>query len=121
MDPYRQNILDHYRHPRNFGQLSGATHRAAVSNPLCGDEVTVALKVAHDRIAGVAFTGRGCAISTAATSLLTEAVKGKPLTAVGRLTSAAVLHLLGAPIGPARHKCALLGYEALRAALAGNP
>lgn len=120
MDLYRQKILDHYRHPRNFGQLAGATHRAAVSNPLCGDDVAIALRVERGKIAAVRFTGRGCAISTAATSLLTDTIMGKPLAALRRMKPTAVLQLLGAPIGPARHKCALLGYEALHQAVWGR-
>lgn len=119
MDPYRQKILDHYRHPRNFGHLAGATHRASLSNPLCGDEVEIALRVVGGKVVGVKFTGRGCAISTAAMSLLTEAIVDQPFARVRRLKPHAALRLLGAPIGPARLKCALLGYEALLAALAG--
>lgn len=120
MDPYRQKILDHYRHPRNFGKLPGATHRAALSNPLCGDDVAIALRVERGKIAAVRFTGRGCAIATAATSLVTEAVAGQPVASAQRLAPADVFRLLGAPIGPARHKCALLGYEALRQAARGG-
>ncbi len=117
MDPYRQKILDHYRHPRHFGALTNATHRAALSNPLCGDDVAIALRVARGKIADVRFTGRGCAISTAATSLLTEAVDGQQVARIRRLQPADVFRLFGAPIGPARHTCALLGYDALRQAL----
>ena len=117
MDPYRQKILDHYRHPRHFGKLPGATHAAERSNPVCGDEVTVAVRLERGKVADVRFTGRGCAISTAATSLLLESVADQSVARVKALQPAAVLKLLGAPIGPARYKCALLGYEALQAAL----
>lgn len=116
MDPYRQKILDHYRHPRNFGPLAGATHRAVRLNPLCGDEVTLELNVRRGRVRAVGFQGRGCAISMAATSLLTVAADGKSVAAIGRLTPAAVLTLLGVPISPARHQCALLSFQALQAA-----
>ncbi|MDD5109840.1 MAG: SUF system NifU family Fe-S cluster assembly protein [Patescibacteria group bacterium] len=117
MDLYRQKILDHYRAPRNFGKLKGATHKAQRGNPLCGDEVEIALKITRGVVRQVKFTGTGCAISMAATSLLTEAVSGQRLSQVRRLTEAQALRLLGTPIGPARHKCALLGYEALQKAL----
>jgi len=117
MDLYRQKILDHYRSPRNFGQLRGATHRAQRSNPLCGDEVEIAVKVARGMVRQIKFTGRGCAISMAATSLLTEAVLGHRVSKIRALKSEEALDLLGAPIAPARHSCALLGYEALREAL----
>ena len=118
MDPYRQKILDHYRYPRQYGKLPGATHRASRSNPLCGDEVTVAVEVERGMVADVRFTGRGCAITTAATSLLLETVVGKPVAVARRMAPPAVLKLLGTPITPARHGCALLGFEALQAALA---
>lgn len=120
VDLYRQKILDHYRHPRNFGKLAGATHRAVLSNPLCGDDVAIALRVERGKIAAVRFSGRGCAISTAATSLLTEAVDGQSVARTKQLAPADVFRLLGAPIGPARHKCALLGYEALQQAARGG-
>ena len=118
MDPYRQKILDHYRHPRNFGRLAEASHRAAVSNPICGDEVEIAFKVLHGRIAEIKFTGRGCAISTAASSLLTEALQGRELRTARRFTPREAIELLGAPISSARRGCACLGFSALRQALA---
>lgn len=117
MDFYRQKILDHYRAPRNFGKLRGATHRAQRSNPLCGDEVEIAVKVVRGIIRQIKFTGRGCAISMAATSLLTEAVLGQRVTKIRALKPDNTLDLLGTPIAPARHSCALLGYEALHDAL----
>lgn len=120
MDIYRQKILDHYRHPRNFGSLAKATHTAHVDNPLCGDEVTLRLRVRAGKVTGVAFAGTGCAISTAATSLLTDALAGVTLAQARRLSADSVLTLLGVPISPARRKCALLGWTALRTAL-GQP
>lgn len=121
MDPYRQKILDHYRYPRHFGKLPRATDAAERSNPVCGDEVTVAVRLERGHVADARFTGRGCAIMTAATSLLLETVAGQSVAQVKALLPAAVLKLLGAPITPARHSCALLGFEALRAALTPRP
>ncbi len=117
MDPYRQRILDHYRHPRNFGTLPRPTHRAKRANPLCGDIITLEVSVARDRIQQVAFQGEGCAISRAATSLLTEAVQGKTVAMARALTAARAIALLGVPISPARQPCARLGFEALQAAI----
>lgn len=117
MDVYRQKILDHYRHPRNFGSLAKATHTSHVDNPLCGDEVTLRLRVRAGKIEGVAFEGAGCAISTAATSLLTEQLQGATLASGQRISADDTLRLLGAPVSPARRKCALLGWTALQQAL----
>jgi nitrogen fixation NifU-like protein len=84
-DLYGDMILDHNRRPRNFGRLDGATHAAEGNNPLCGDRVTVYLKVADGRVADIAFEGTGCAISTASASMMTEALRGKSLTEARRL------------------------------------
>ena len=121
MDLYREKILDHYRNPRQYGKVAGATHRAVRANPVCGDEVTLTVRVRRGTIVDVRFSGRGCAISTATNSLLLELLVGKTVAAVRQLQPAAVLKLLGVPIGPARHHCALLGFEALREALAAKP
>lgn len=120
MDLYRQKIFDHYRHPRHYGTLQRPTHHAHVDNPLCGDAVGLQLRVSRGVVRDVAFRGEGCAISTAATSLLTEALAGMTLTEARRLSAESVLALLGTPISPARRKCALLGWTALRTAL-GEP
>src|SRR3954463_6448832 len=82
---YQDIILDHGRHPRNFHALQHATHLARGHNPLCGDRVTVYLSVIGDRIEDVSFEGRGCAISTASSSLMTEVLKGKTLDEARRL------------------------------------
>lgn len=120
MDLYRQKILDHYRHPRHYGTLLRPTHHAQVDNPLCGDVIDLHLRVGKGMVRDVAFRGEGCAISTAATSLLTEALTGATIAQARRLSAESVLALLGAPISPARRKCALLGWTALRTAL-GEP
>jgi nitrogen fixation protein NifU and related proteins len=117
-DLYRDYILEHYRRPHNFGVLDNATATQEGANPLCGDRITMQLRVAGDQIAGVGFTGRGCAISQASASLLTDEIKGKSVEAANAMTSSEVLDLLGIDISPARMKCALLSLETLQGALA---
>lgn len=116
-DLYKEIILDHHRHPRHFGKLSKATHEARLENTLCGDEVTLQLNVRRGKIVDVAFSGSGCAITVAATSLLTDAVTGKSLSAVKKFGPKQVDALLGVKVGPAREKCAYLGLETLQRAI----
>ena len=116
-DLYRDYILEHYRRPHNFGALDGATVSQEGANPLCGDRITMQLRVRGGVIDGVGFTGRGCAISQASASLLTDEVKGKGVEAAAAMTSSDVLDLLGIEISPARMKCALLSLETLQGAL----
>jgi nitrogen fixation protein NifU and related proteins len=113
-DLYQQNILEHSRYPRNSGRLDPVTISVEEFNPLCGDKVRVDLLIEGDTVADVAFSGRGCAISQAATSMLTEIVKGRPLAEVRAIGKDDVLDLLGIPIGYTRLKCALLGLKALK-------
>ena len=133
-DLYRDVILDHNRRPRNFGRLEGADAHAEGHNPLCGDRLTLSVKLAGDRIEDIRFEGKGCAISTASASLMSEAVKGKDREAVRRLFES-VHELLtqqdavpGEQLGklaalsgvrefPARVKCASLCWHTLNAAL----
>ena len=117
-DLYRDYILEHYRRPHNFGVLENATARYEGANPLCGDRITIMLGIRDGLIADVAFTGRGCAISQASASLLTDEVKGKPVGEVARLTSQDLLDLIGIEVSPARLKCALLSLDTLEHALA---
>lgn len=117
-DLYRDYILEHYRRPHNFGVLEDATTSHEGANPLCGDRITIQLRLADGTIAGVGFTGRGCAISQASASLLTDEVKGKPVVDAAALAGQDVLDLLGIEISPARLKCALLSLETLQQALA---
>ncbi|MBF8290543.1 MAG: system FeS assembly protein, NifU family [Chloroflexi bacterium] len=117
-DLYRDYILEHYRRPHNFGVLEGANASHEGANPLCGDRITLQLRLADGKVAGVGFTGRGCAISQASASLLTDEVKGKAAAAAAAMTSQDVLDLLGIEISPARLKCALLSLETLQLALA---
>lgn len=116
-DLYRDYILEHYRRPHNFGVLDNATTTQEGANPLCGDRITLQLRVSDGQISGVGFTGRGCAISQASTSLLTDEIKGKPVAAAASISSSDVLELLGIEISPARMKCALLSLETLQGAL----
>jgi len=117
-DLYRDYILEHYRRPHNFGVLDHPTASYEGANPLCGDRITIMLGVRDGVVAEVAFTGRGCAISQASASLLTDEVRGKPVEEVARLTPDDVLDLLGIEISPARLKCALLSLDTLQHALA---
>jgi nitrogen fixation NifU-like protein len=131
---YREVILDHNRQPRNFGKLEPADGRAEGDNPLCGDRLTISLRMRGDQLEDIRFEGRGCAISTASASLMTEAVKGKSRAAIGELFAkihalltqqdilpSAELGKLAALSGvrefPARVKCASLCWHTLNAAL----
>jgi nitrogen fixation protein NifU and related proteins len=119
-DLYRDYILEHYRRPHNFGVLDNATATQEGANPLCGDRITLQLRVTGDQIAAVGFTGRGCAISQASASLLTDEIKGKPVDAAAAMKANDVLDLLGIEISPARMKCALLSLETLQGALGAS-
>lgn len=118
-DLYREQILDHYRNPRNNGTIEDADISYEDTNPLCGDRVRIDLKVEDDQIVDVKFSGRGCAISQAAASMLTEMVEGGTLDDIRELTAQDVLDELGVPISPARIKCALLGLKVLKAGAYG--
>jgi nitrogen fixation protein NifU and related proteins len=114
-DMYREHILDHYKHPRNFGVVKDATVDHEANNPLCGDQIRLTFTVnGKDEISDVKFTGRGCAISQASASLLTSRVKGKPLAEIKTIDRDQVVAMLGIPISPVRLKCALLSLAVLR-------
>jgi nitrogen fixation NifU-like protein len=117
-DLYRDYILEHYRHPHNFGVLETPTSKYEGANPLCGDRITMMLGIADGVVKEVAFTGRGCAISQASASLLTDEIKGKTVEEVEKMTPEDVLDLIGVEISPARLKCALLSLDTLSHALA---
>jgi len=145
MDPladlYQEVIFDHYRHPRNYGAMADADGTADGHNPLCGDRLTVSLKVADGIVTDVRFEGQGCAIATASASLMTEAVKGKPVAEVEALFKRVHALLTGAlpdaelaaeDVGkltvlagvrefPVRVKCATLAWHTLEHALHGDP
>jgi nitrogen fixation protein NifU and related proteins len=114
-DIYREIILDHYRNPRNKGKLADADVSIHDSNPLCGDEIDIHLRVDKDMIKDIKFEGRGCAISQASASMLTELVMDKPLSVVKDLTKNEILENIGlVNLGPARIKCALLSLKVLK-------
>ncbi len=120
-DLYRDFILEHYRAPHNFGTLEHPDASFEGYNPLCGDRITMMLAIDDaGTVSNVAFTGRGCAISQASASLLTDRIKGKPLEEVARIRRAEVLEELGIEISPARLKCALLSLDTLQKALDGR-
>ena len=116
---YREVILDHYKNPRGHGVMEDADAEAEGQNPLCGDEVSIYVAFGEDgdTIDEVKFSGRGCAISQAATSMLTEMVKGKSATTVASLDKQDLLDEIGIPLTPVRLKCALLGLTTLKVAL----
>ena len=120
-DIYREVILDYYRHPRNFGKLEKFDIDSHDTNPLCGDEIEMQVRVGGgEDMAEVKFTGKGCAISQASASMLTELAKGKPLGWVKELSKEDVFKMLGNPdLGPSRVKCALLGMKVLKTGVYG--
>jgi nitrogen fixation NifU-like protein len=114
-DIYREIILDHYRNPRNKGKLPEADISTHDSNPLCGDEIDIHMKIQGDRIMDIKFEGRGCAISQASASMLTEMVINKPLASVKDIAKTDILENIGLTnLGPARIKCALLALKVMK-------
>ena len=118
-DLYREVILDHYKNPRGHGVIEEADAAAEGMNPLCGDEVAIYVAFGEDgeTIDEVKFSGRGCAISQAATSMLMEMVQGRTANEVGELSKDELLEEIGIPLTPIRLKCALLGLGVLKVAL----
>ena len=114
---YREVILDHYKNPRGHGVIADADAVAEGQNPLCGDEVSIAVAFEGDTIADVKFQGRGCAISQAATSMLMDMVKGRTAQEVATMSRDELLEEVGIPLTPVRLKCALLGLGVLKVAL----
>jgi nitrogen fixation NifU-like protein len=115
---YRELILDHYKNPRNHGLLEHADASAEGQNPLCGDEVAVSVRLADgDVVEDIGFEGRGCAISQAATSMLTDLVKGRTAVEIAAMPKDELLEELGIPLTPVRLKCAILGLGVLKLAL----
>ena len=118
---YRDFILEHYREPHNRGVLEPHDLHFADSNPTCGDEMSMTLRLddQKERVSDVAFDGRGCAISQASASILTDELRGLSLGQLRGIDPAEVVGNLGVPIGPARLKCALLVYKVLQGAVQG--
>jgi nitrogen fixation NifU-like protein len=138
---YQELILDHYRRPRNKGELEGATTSVTMKNPLCGDEVALHVLLDGDKVSDLKFSGRGCSISLASASMMTQVVKGKSAAEIKELRETfrdmvmgaidandqsvekslgSLRALSGVSRFPARVKCALLAWNALETALAGN-
>lgn len=117
MDMYAENILEHYKNPHNYGPLEKADVEHKEYNPLCGDSVTMRLVIEGNKIKEIKFVGRGCAISQASISLLTDEVKGKTIDEIKSMTRQDMIGLLGVEISPARMKCAMLGIKTLKLAI----
>ena len=118
-DIYKDIILDYYRNPRNFGDLPSPDVRAKDSNPLCGDIIEMQLKINDGKIEDVRFKGKGCAISQASASMLTETIIGKTLEEVKSMSKTDILNLLGIDPGPTRIKCALLSLKVVKLGVYG--
>jgi nitrogen fixation NifU-like protein len=119
-DFYKENILDHYRNPRNTGVLEAPTHSHEENNPFCGDVIRIDLHVNDQNIIDqVAFKGKGCAISQASASMLTEMLMNKTVEEAKAISKEDILDALGIEIGPVRMKCALLSLKVFKAGLYG--
>lgn len=116
---FRENILDHYKHPRNRGTIEAPDVTYEDANPLCGDRLRMDFRIRDGRIEQVRFSGVGCSISQASASMLCERIEGKTLEEVKRLTKEDVLEMLGIELGPVRLKCALLALKTLKAGVYG--
>ena len=114
---YQENILDHYKHPRNFGRIDNATIHHHEKNPLCGDEMDFYFIIKDGRIEDAKFGGHGCAISQASASMLSEELIGKSLKDVSKINKEKIIQMLGIPISPVRLKCALLSLDTAKNAI----
>ena len=113
MNIYQQNILEHFKHPKNFGELKHANAQAHMKNPLCGDEITIMLDIEDNKLKDIRFEGTGCAISQATASILTEEIKGMDIEEIKHLSTEDILEMIGIELSPTRMKCALLSKDAV--------
>ncbi len=118
-DLYREYILERYKRPRMAGELDPFDVKYADNNPLCGDEISMTLRVEDGRVTDARFRGRGCAISQASADILVENIRGKTVDELRRVTPDAVIEDLGVDVSPARRKCALLGLKVMQGGLFG--
>ncbi|OIP83606.1 SUF system NifU family Fe-S cluster assembly protein [Candidatus Roizmanbacteria bacterium CG2_30_33_16] len=114
MNIYKETIIDHYQNPRNFGKLKQFQHSVKLNNPFCGDEITLYINIQEKKIKEISFQAKGCAISIASASLLTENVKGKTKEQLRKLNRDFIIKMLGIDLGINRLKCALLPLDALK-------
>lgn len=120
LDDYnRQNIIDHYQHPRNWGTIENPDVSAEDSNPLCGDRIRMDLKIKDGKVEDVKFSGVGCSISRAAASMLSDEIIGKSLEELKAINRDDILEMLGIELGPVRLKCALLALKTLKVGVYG--
>lgn len=114
MNIYRENILDHYKNPENFGVLLNPSIQSKENNPLCGDEIQIEIKLEKNKVKEAKFIGKGCAISQASTDLLINYIKNKSLNEIKKITQENILDLLEIKLTPTRLKCALLSLNVLK-------
>ncbi len=117
---YKEEILEHYRNPQNFGKLPTFSHSSKITNPFCGDKIEMYLDIQDSIISAISFVAEGCAISIAAASLLTEYMKKKSIEELTVFSEHTMLELLNIEISETRKKCAFLAYSAFKDALWGN-
>jgi nitrogen fixation NifU-like protein len=116
-DLYRQIILEHYKNPQNKGKLLAPDVVIEDANPLCGDNLEVFLKIKDNKLADISFEGKGCALSIATASILSEEIKGKNISEINNLTREDVYALIGIDVSPARNKCVMLSLVAIKKGL----
>ena len=118
MNIYKEELLDHYNNPRNFGCLQKPDLVSGEYNPSCGDNIEIQIKIQNDKIYQIGFTGKGCIISQATASMLTQICINKFLCELSELKSNDIISLIGLNLGPTRMKCALLSLDALQKCIA---
>ena len=118
-DLYKENILDHYKNPRNYGEIENPDISYFDTNPLCGDELQMQIKVKDGKAEDVKFKGKGCSISQASASILTEMILGQDMEEVKKIGKKEILDAVGLQLGPSRIKCALLSLKVLKAGAYG--